>query len=237
MVYQWINNRLHDWFPQSCVLCGQTSRDHALCCDCLHDLPFIPPSICQHCGLPLELSTKPVSCGRCLQQPPAYDRVISAFAYATPVSQLVSKLKFHGQLQLARLLGEMLAKHLFSAGPSVEALVPVPLHPGRLRQRGFNQALEIARPISTALTLPILHDAVYRQRETQPQAEQPASRRECNIRGAFTPGVLPAVKRLAIVDDVMTSGHTVGEIAKVLRQVGVEQIEVWCVARAWPRHF
>ena len=158
----------------------------------------------------------------------------SAFAYAKPVSQLVSKLKFRGQIQLARLFGELLADHIGCIGSPAQAVLPVPLHPRRLRSRGFNQALEIARPLSRALSLPMLTDTVHRHRDTQPQAEQSARQRERNIRGAFVPGKPVAYQCVAIVDDVMTSGHTVSEIAKLLRQAGVGQIEVWCVARAWP---
>ena len=121
-------------------------------------------------------------------------------------------------------------------GSQAQALLPVPLHPRRLRSRGYNQALEIARPVSRALALPIVQDAVTRQRDTQPQAEQSAVQRERNIRGAFVPGKPVTYQSVAIVDDVMTSGHTVNEIATLLRQSGVEQIEVWCVARAWPHH-
>jgi len=162
--------------------------------------------------------------------------VISAFAYAPPVSQLVSKLKFHGQIQLARLFGELLASPVLSAKSQAQALLPVPLHPGRLRQRGFNQALEIARSLSRAVHLPLLTHCVYRNRNTEPQSAQIAAQRERNIRGAFSLNQPPGHQHIAIVDDVMTSGHTVNEIAKQLRAAGVKQIEVWCVARAWPKH-
>lgn len=234
MVYQWIKNNLSQWLPQSCVLCGQDTQHHALCPACLRDLPRLGEHTCWQCGLPLDLAPAPGLCGHCQQQPPAYDRVVSAFAYAKPVSQLVSKLKFRGQIQLARLFGELLADHIGCIGSPAQAVLPVPLHPRRLRSRGFNQALEIARPLSRALSLPMLTDTVHRHRDTQPQAEQSARQRERNIRGAFVPGKPVAYQCVAIVDDVMTSGHTVSEIAKLLRQAGVGQIEVWCVARAWP---
>ena len=236
MVYHWIKNNLSHWLPQSCVLCGQNCWQHALCPACIEDLPHLGMQTCWQCGLPLEFTAAPSRCGHCQQRPPAYDRVISAFAYANPISQLVSKLKFRGQLQLARLFGELLAEHITCLGSQAQAVLPVPLHPRRLRSRGYNQALEIARPVSRALALPIVQDAVTRQRDTQPQAEQSAVQRERNIRGAFVPGKPVTYQCVAIVDDVMTSGHTVNEIATLLRQSGVEQIEVWCVARAWPHH-
>lgn len=235
MVYQWLNKRLFHWLPQACVLCGQSSQPHALCPACLQDLPRLRVGTCEQCGLPIDSLALPGRCGQCLQHRPAYDRVISGFAYAQPVSQLVAKLKFRGQIQLARLFGELLFTPV-TAVSQAQAILPVPLHPTRLRQRGFNQALEIARPLSRMLRLPLLTDSVYRSRDTQPQSEQSADRRERNIRGAFHLSRPPACWNVAIIDDVMTSGHTVNEIARLLRAAGVARIEVWCVARAWPHH-
>lgn len=238
MVYQWIKNSLSHWLPQACVLCGHTSQLHALCPACIHDLPRLnAEAICSQCGLPINTATMPGPCGHCQQQQPAYDRVVSAFAYANPVSQLVAKLKFRGQLHLARLFGELLAMQIHTLGSEAQAVLPVPLHPKRLGQRGFNQALEIARPLARLLSLPLVNDSLERSRDTQPQAEQSALQRERNIRSAFALSKSVGYQRVAIVDDVMTSGHTVNEIAKLLRQNGVEQIEVWCVARAWPHHY
>jgi ComF family protein len=234
MVYQWVKYNLSAWFPQACTLCGQSTQQHAMCPACLADLPRLRAPNCGQCGFPC--TTTIGTCGQCQQQPPPYDRVISAFAYASPISQLVSKLKFRGQLQLARLFGELLAQQIVSAGSQAQAVLPVPLHFKRLRQRGFNQALEISRPLGKILALPIIHDVIVRRRNTRPQAEQPAQQRERNIRGAFELAKSLDYQRVAIVDDVMTSGHTVSEIAKQLRQGGVEQIEVWCVARALPHH-
>jgi ComF family protein len=234
MVYQWINNTLSEWLPQACVLCGHGSQHRALCPDCIRDLPRFTATACSQCGLPLDISVRPALCGHCQQHAPAYDHVISRFAYAQPISQLVTNLKFRGHLHLARLFGELLAESIGSNDTKIQALLPVPLHPGRLRQRGFNQALEIARPLARSLDLPVITDAVSRIRNTQPQSTQTATQRASNIRGAFHLSKTPAYSHIAIVDDVMTSGHTVDEIAKLLRAAGVEQIEVWCVTRAWP---
>ena len=233
MVYQWLINGLSGYFPQACCLCGQESGQQALCPACLQDLPhFAGGTCCPQCARPLAVPAMP--CGHCLRQPPAYDRVFSGFAYAEPVSQLVGKLKFQGQIQLARLLGELLADRIAQADSTAQAILPVPLHPRRLRQRGFNQALELARPLSRARSLPILDNSVYRNRDTVPQSNQTATHRRHNVRGAFSLRRLPPYRHLAIVDDVMTSGHTVNEIAQLLRREGVRHIEVWCVARAWP---
>ena len=234
MVYKWVINHLSNWWPQSCLLCGQTSHRHSLCADCIQDLPRFTAS-CFRCGLPIAPLAGADLCGQCQQHAPGYDRVIAAFAYATPVSQLVAQLKFQQRLQLARLFGELLAARIAPDTALPQALIPVPLHPNRLRTRGYNQALEIARPLGRILSLPVLADSVRRRRDTAPQSAQAAEQRQQNIRGAFRLNKPLHLRHVAIVDDVMTSGHTVGEMAGVLREAGVEQIEVWCVARAWPK--
>lgn len=235
MVYQWLISNHSRWLPQACLLCGQTSHSQSLCTDCQRDLPRFTNS-CPQCGLPLPHLTSPAMCGHCLQQPPHYDRVISSFAYAPPVSQLVSKLKFQGEILQARLLGEFLLETVQSADSQAQAILPVPLHKRRLRQRGFNQALEISRPLSKGLGIPLLLQSIDRLRDTLPQSEQNASQRAANVRGTFRLKQPLDYRHIAIVDDVMTSGHTVNEIARQLRASGVEQIEVWCVARAWPHN-
>lgn len=230
MVYQWIINNLSRNLPQACCLCGASSHPLGMCSSCQHDLPQLDPAhICARCARP---TTQPAQCGHCLRQPPAYDRVIAGFAYAEPLSQLVSQLKFRGRLQLARLFGELLAERISGNTIRVQALLPVPLHRRRLGQRGFNQALEIARPLARACQLPILNSCVSRQRDTRPQSEQSRELRGRNVRGAFALHRQPGFDAVAIVDDVMTSGHTVNEIARLLRQSGVGWIEVWCLARA-----
>ena len=229
MVYQWLNSFISGWFPQSCVLCGLSADKHALCPDCLRDLPRLSQDLCPRCGLPAG-SPSNETCGHCLQLQPAYHRVYSAFGYAPPVSELVTRLKFRGQIHLARLFGELLAQRLATQDIQADAILPVPLHPIRLRQRGFNQALEIARPLAQAFDLPLLTGCIQRQRDTDPQSTRTASQREHNLRLVQ----LPAHKHVAIVDDVMTSGHTANELAKLLRDAGVKEIEVWCVARALP---
>lgn len=236
MVYQWLQNTLSEWLPQACVLCGHPGANRALCPACIRDLPRFSAQACHQCGLPLESSDSAARCGHCQQNPPAYDRVVSRFAYAQPVSQLVANLKFRGQLHLARLFGELMAESMLFRDNGVQALLPVPLHPARLRQRGFNQALEIIRPLARTLDLPVFADGIVRIRDTQPQSDQTAAQRASNIRGAFRLNKTPPYSHIAIVDDVMTSGHTVDEIAQLLRAAGIEQIEVWCVARAWPHH-
>ncbi len=218
--------------PHVCILCGDdagTGLD--LCPGCRADLPYLRRP-CQVCGRPLAATQ--ATCGRCLRRPPRYHRSRIPFHYASPVDRFVQALKFEGQLQHARLLGELLA----AAGEVIpvarpQLLLPVPLHPRRLRQRGFNQALEIARICGRRLHIPVTAGACERIRDTRPQTDLSGAERRRNVRDAFrvirTTSLPPHV---AIVDDVVTTGQTVSELARVLRRHGVTTVEVWAVARA-----
>jgi ComF family protein len=149
---------------------------------------------------------------------------------------LVQALKFRGHLPTARLLGELLCEHTERKCTSTpDCIVPVPLHPTRLRERGFNQALELARPIARRWRIPILANHVYRARATAPQSQLDLKTRLTNVRGAFVVKRPIHARHVAIVDDVVTTGSTVGELARVLRAAGVEVVQVWSVARTVPQ--
>jgi len=150
------------------------------------------------------------------------------------VAELITGLKFQQRIPLARILGELLATRVRAVGHNCQAILPVPLHPRRIAERGFNQALEIARPLARELGLPLLTHTVYRRRHTAAQSAQAPAQRQRNVHGAFALQAIPAWHSLAVVDDVMTSGHTVNEIAGLLRRAGVKHVEVWCVARTLP---
>ena len=146
---------------------------------------------------------------------------------------MIKRFKFNGDLHLARLLGGLLADAIQSDDqPLPELILPVPLHHRRLRERGFNQALELARPIAERLGLPLNWRYARRNRATDPQSELPAKLRSHNIKGAFTVAPGLAASHVAIVDDVMTTGHTVNELAMMLRRSGVKSVSVWVCARA-----
>lgn len=231
MVYKWLLNSLSCLWPTHCYICQQATTQPGICTACQHDLPVVLHA-CRCCGLSLAGSGKDEICADCLKQAPPYDRVVSALAYTTPVSQLITGLKFHNRLHHAPLLARLLHRRLAAGPVSAQAIVPVPLHPARLRERGFNQALEIARPLAAALGIPLLRDVLIRVRETAPQSLQPAQVRRANVHQAFAVTARPVARRIALVDDVMTSGHTVSEAARCLRDSGVESVEVWCAARA-----
>ncbi len=222
---------LQAWLlPLSCLLCGtHTHLVSALCSGCERSLPYLTLT-CPTCAAPSHHSTP---CGQCQQHPPHFDRAVALLHYRNPVDRLIPNLKYHGQLHIARHLGELMTTRLMQRpAPPPDCLVPVPLHPARLRERGYNQALEIARPIAARLKIPLMIDAVRRIRATPAQALLPLHERARNVRGAFVTRRRFDDLRVAIVDDVMTSGHTVGSLAHCLRRAGARDIEVWVVARA-----
>jgi ComF family protein len=148
--------------------------------------------------------------------------------YLPPVDFLVHELKFRGNLTAARLLGQLLGEALLCrSGPLPEAVVPVPLHRSRLRERGFNQAIELARPVSRRLEIPLLVDHVERIHPSPPQSKLDLKARRGNVRGAFACRGGMDVQRVAILDDVITTGSTADAMARVLRRAGAVQIEVW----------
>jgi len=172
-----------------------------------------------------------VACGRCQRQPPPFERTLALFRYEDPIRGLIQDLKYSGQLYLARLFGDLLAARLEALPAHPDRIIPMPLHPGRLRERGFNQSLEIARPVARRLGVPLDYDSLRRIRATTPQSALPLDQRGRNVRGAFQTSARLAGERVALVDDVMTSGHTAAAAARALHKMGAA-VEVWVVARA-----
>ncbi len=179
----------------------------------------------------------PVLCAHCLQHPPEYDSAWAPLRYERPLDWLVTGLKFHQRLSTARLLGELAAGLLapvYARQPQQQPqlLIPVPLHASRLKSRGYNQALELARPLARALKLALDPFACSRTRATAAQSDLDAQHRAANVRGAFACQRDLAGLRVAVVDDVVTTGHTVNELTRVLKRAGAARVEVWSVARA-----
>jgi len=213
-------------FPQDCLLCGASSGSHLLCPDCQADLPRHNGPACPVCALP---TTRGETCGACLAHPPAFTRTLAAFDYAFPIDALLHAFKYGGRLAVAEALATPLAE-LASQDALLDGLVPMPLHPSRLRERGFNQAMELARHLSRRLGIKTFPHLCQRRLNTSPQADLPWKERKKNIRGAFECRADLRGQRLAVVDDVMTTGATVGELAQCLRKAGAE-VEIWVVAR------
>lgn len=220
-------------FPPTCLLCGAAGtpgRD--LCMGCALALPYTRDA-CPRCGRSRGTAVPAGGpCGPCQRRPPPFLRTLAALRYETPAPTLVGAMKYRGRLNHARLLGQLLADAALGlAPPWPQVLIPVPLHRQRLAVRGFNQSTEIARVVGRTLGLPLDTTVVIRVVPTVPQVGLDQAARRRNIRGAFAARTPWPWARVAIVDDVVTTGATVTELTRVLLRAGAESVEVWTGAR------
>lgn len=201
-----------------------------LCAPCRRELPW-NRSACPRCARPQQTATL---CAPCARAFPPFDAAWSAFRYAPPVDRAIQGLKYHADFRAGRWLGREMATALALRGaPLPELLLPVPLHRSRLRHRGYNQALELARVIGGSLGIAVAADAARRLRATEDQIGKSAAERRRNVRKAFAVNAARIAERhLALIDDVMTTGSTAAELARVCRAAGARRIEVWTAARA-----
>lgn len=219
--------------PQDCQLCAATCGAGLLCRGCHDSLPRTGAACCPQCAMP---SAANEPCSACLRRPPHFDATHAALRYAFPADRLIQSLKYNARLPVAVLLAELLLEHLRTAGaPLPDALIPMPLHPARLATRGYNQAVEITRHIAHALQRPMLTTTAVRLRDTPPQAGLPMERRRANLRRAFACGGNGSIAGLsvAVIDDVMTTGASLNELARVLKRAGAVRVENWVAARTW----
>ena len=236
MTTSWVDIGLRpllDWLaPARCYWCGRISGADPACAACAEALPW-NQAACRACALPLPARGGTDVCGACLCEAPPQDRSWAAFRYEAPVQQAIVELKFHARLAPAHVLGTLMAARLATRPqPLPEVLVPMPLHGGRLRRRGYNQAVELGRPLARSLALRFEPGAARRLRATDEQTRLDASGRRRNVRGAFA--VDPAVVRgrhVALLDDVITTGATAADLACAARVAGAARIEVWAAAR------
>lgn len=229
MIMEELRRRLAHWHAAQCVLCGGDARRGGLLCNpCRVDLPCIR-ECCARCATPLAVAGL---CGHCQRHPPPYHHVHAVFSYQAPVDFLIQRMKFGQRLGYARLLGELMAESLVREQDLPGLIIPVPLHRGRLRQRGYNQALELARPVAKALGVMLDCRSCVRTRATASQVTLDAALRRRNVKGAFDLVRPPGHRHVAIVDDVMTTGSTVAELANLLRRAGIGRVDVWVCARA-----
>ncbi len=228
-----LNSRLNItrfFFRKRCLLCGAAS-DGNMCPSCLGSLPQLPLHLCKVCALP---AAESLVCGKCLANPPAFDRTIASLSYAFPVDALVHSLKYQRNLSIAPVLADLLVTRIDGIALP-DFIVPMPLHSARVRERGFNQTLEIARRVAKVTGIALLPAACRRIKNTPSQTGLPWKEREQNIKGAFMCEADLAGKRIAILDDVMTTGATLNELAKILRKSGATHVDGWVVARTLPR--
>ena len=225
--------------PSSCALCGAGGAT-AVCPDCHAQFVTPRPARCRSCANPVGTSDAGVACGACQSHPPAFDATIAAADYSAPLDQLVLQLKFGGTLALAPWFGRALADAVKTQDgfEMPHLLCPVPLGPQRLAERGFNQALEIARPLARSLGVALRPTLAIRVRETQAQSGVAPAERKKNIRDAFivAPQALALVRgrHIGVVDDVMTSGATLHELAAMFKRFGATRVSNLVFARTPP---
>lgn len=218
--------------PARCLLCGAAGdRGRDLCAGCRRDLLPNRPC-CPRCALPLAAAAP--ACGECLRSEPPFAAAWAPFRYAHPLDLLEARFKFHADLAAGRVLASLMIERLAADAPArPEVIVPVPLHHARLGERGYNQALELARPLARASGIRMCHDLLRRVRATPAQTGLDAKARRRNLRDAFALTATDELpEHVVLLDDVMTTGATLREAARCLGRAGVQRVDVWALARA-----
>lgn len=226
---------LRAMLPSACALCG-IHADAAVCAAC-EQAYVLPLARCPCCANPAPTPDLGRHCGACLAAVPAFDATVAACDYAAPLDSVVLQLKFGAQLALAPWMARVLRDAIVRSGIALpDVLCPVPLGPARLVERGFNQALEVARPLARMLHLPVAPRLLQRLRETQAQSGAAPGERKKNVHGAFGVDVAFDVsgRHVGVVDDVMSSGHTLDETAAVLKRAGAARVTNIVFARTPP---
>lgn len=234
-----ITGLLRSHLPAACIVCGRAAHaDYSICSDCEGELPRLT-DCCDRCGIELrEFGTGATTCNSCLLKPPSFDSCTAVFPYTSPINKLIANFKFCARFDIGYALSRILASELdaYYGSSRPHLLLPVPLHGQRHRERGFNQALEICRVISTHCAIPISHSLLLKTRNTEAQTSMnSAIARKANLRGAFAlqhSKHAQDVTHIALVDDVVTTMATVDTISRVLRRQWDCRIDVWCLARA-----
>lgn len=224
--------------PDSCILCLRDST-RCICPDCTTQFLTCDRPRCPQCARPLPGNSVAVtSCGACLSHPPAFDCTITAVDYLAPIDRIVMALKYGGKPGIGRPCADAIWTALKQHHSLPDLLCPVPLGPKRLAQRGYNQALELARPLSQMSAIPLHAALMVRVRETEAQAMLAARLRHRNIKSAFTlmPEAIPLVSgaHVGVIDDVMTTGATLAEVAATLKRFGASRVTNIVFARTPP---
>lgn len=214
--------------PPVCTLCGTATAGALLCAPCTADLPW-NTCACPGCALP---AAQGVLCPACQQKPRAFDRAFVAFVLTTPVQQGIHALKYQARFQQAPLLATAFASRMrVRTEPLPTLLIPVPLHWRRQWWRGYNQSLELARGIGSGLGIAVDATVATRRHHTPDQIGQTAAQRRKNLKGAFAVSPRIAGLHIALLDDVMTTGATLEELARTCKAAGAKTVEAWAIAR------
>lgn len=217
-----------------CMLCASYDAGSlGLCASCLQDLPWYSAAQCPQCGLNSDGRT----CGSCLTASPGFDATSALFTYDFPLDRLLQQYKYREGLQLANTFASLLYQKLSTLPRTsqTDVIIPMPMHEKRLQERGFNQALEIARIVAKESNVPLDCKTCQRVKFTPPQASLPLKERTKNIRGAFKCQHDLRGLNIAIIDDVMTTGASLDELAKTLKQAGAAHVACWVIARTLPK--
>jgi ComF family protein len=225
-------------FPPRCIGCGRV--DHQICPQCRESIPWLEPPFCARCSRPVtipeaaSLDESEVLCEVCATEPLRLEGIRAVADHAGVMRKAVHALKYEGQTSLARPLAALMVSATSKHGLyPVDGIVPVPLHPRRLRERGYNQATLIARELARTLSLPILEDALVRSRATKTQTQLSAAERRVNVVDAFTAEAAGLAGRsLLLVDDVCTTGSTLQACADALRGAGASSVYALTLTRA-----
>lgn len=220
--------------PPHCLMCREPVTHHpAVCAGCFNRLNFISSPRCGHCGTPLGPGAKDGGeCGACLAEPPAFDAARAACLYDEASQGLVTRLKYADSVHLVPLLASWMRLHGQEMLTGADMLVPVPLHPSRLRRRMFNQSALLGELIARQSGVPLRQEALLRTRATTPQAGLSRKARKKNVSGAFSVGKIPVSGQcVVLIDDVMTTGATLTACAKALKKAGAREVRVLVFAR------
>ena len=218
--------------PSVCILCNQYHREqHTICAACITLFTPLGPA-CRHCAMPLPDDDDAI-CGACCLKKPDVDRVITAYRFEEPLRTLLHAFKYRDGLYLTSLLTTLML-HAAIDTSTIQCLIPIPMHPKRLRERGFNQAAILAMRLSRILKLPYDVNQCKKIINTTPQAGLSAVMRKKNLKNAFQSHTLP-YQHVTLIDDLLTTGNTANEVARTLKRQGVKEVDVWCCARAVPQ--
>ncbi len=224
-----ISKLAHVFLKQNCLLCASPAGNtHAVCRACLNDLPWHPKTSCPQCGLASDGNL----CGSCISSQPDFDATHAVFLYSFPIDAMMQRYKYGNMLSLYSFFGQMLSEKVDLN--TIDLIIPMPMHPARIKERGFNQAHEIAKVLTKNQTEKLDFKSAERIKLTPPQASLPLKARVKNIKGAFKVTGDLRGKRIAIVDDVMTTGASLNELAITLKEAGASHVECWVIARTLP---
>jgi ComF family protein len=214
--------------PPVCLLCGTPGQDLPICPACRAELPPLLHPCCPIC---LEATAYGERCAACLAHPPHFERLFALYRYTFPVDRLILNLKYNARFALAHLWSDELATQLLPLAGMMHRVIPLPLHAERLSGRGYNQALEIARPLAQSLGIPLDISSLEKCRATSSQARSSLDDRRRNLKNAFVCNSDLSGERILLVDDVLTTGTTLNEAARVLKARGAFQVLAAVVAR------